>query len=117
MLFYFLPSFGCSKYISDLIPSPNNDNVFPSDVVDSADPINTWPPPPPRSSLEDEEPPRSPKRQIMQDASECPRSPKSPRHVPRSPNSPRHVPCMTDIGTLVRRVRNVRIAFAPETCV
>lgn len=29
--------------------------------------------------------------------------------------SPQHVPCITDIGTIVRRVRNVRIGFPSET--
>ena len=29
--------------------------------------------------------------------------------------SPQHVPCITDIGTIVRRVRNVRIGFPNET--
>ena len=29
--------------------------------------------------------------------------------------SPQHVPCMTDIGTIVRRVRNVRVGFPSET--
>ena len=62
--------------------------------------------------LMDEEPPRSPKRQISNEQfDECPRSPKSPRNVP----------CMTDIGTLVRRVKNVKLVhyhmLAPETCV
>ena len=29
--------------------------------------------------------------------------------------SPQHVPCISDIGTIVRRVRNVRIGFPNET--
>uniref|UniRef100_K1Q809 Uncharacterized protein n=1 Tax=Magallana gigas TaxID=29159 RepID=K1Q809_MAGGI len=59
-------------------------------------------------SSEYEEVPRSPKR-INED----------PFDGPPSPKSPRHVPCMgPDLGSLVRRVRNVRIiAYAPETCV
>ena len=33
----------------------------------------------------------------------------------KSPKSPQHVPCMTDISTIVRRVRNVRVGFPSET--
>lgn len=32
-----------------------------------------------------------------------------------SPKTPQHQPCLTDIGTIVRRVRNVRVGFTPET--
>ena len=32
-----------------------------------------------------------------------------------SPKTPQHVPCMSDISTIVRRVRNVRVSFTPET--
>ncbi|KAK7493219.1 hypothetical protein BaRGS_00015556 [Batillaria attramentaria] len=47
----------------------------------------------------------------------------SPSHLTpdRSPAKPgshtRQVPCMTDIGSLVRRVKNVRVVYTPETCV
>lgn len=32
-----------------------------------------------------------------------------------SPKTPPQVACMSDIGTIVRRVRNVRVSFTPET--
>ena len=39
---------------------------------------------------------------------------RSPGRV--TPNS-KTVACMTDIGSLVRRVKNVRVVYTPETCV
>lgn len=62
----------------------------------------------PHSRSFEEDSPRSPKRHMELAAAAT---------GPPSPNSPHHVPCMTDLGQLVRRVKNVRIAFAPETCV
>lgn len=32
-----------------------------------------------------------------------------------SPKTPQNVPCMSDLGTIMRRVRNVRVSFTPET--
>ncbi|KAH3788545.1 hypothetical protein DPMN_166690 [Dreissena polymorpha] len=47
-------------------------------------------------------------RRMMEDA-----DPEGERS--NSPKTPQHQPCLTDIGTLVRRVRNVRVSFTPET--
>lgn len=50
-------------------------------------------------------PSSSPRRIIDDDEPESDRS-----------NSPKTTPvCMSDIGTIVRRVRNVRVSFTPET--
>lgn len=94
-LFFLLR--GYSKYVNDIIPSPVVDNAISDAQWSSEDQVS-----------ECEEVPRSPKR-INED----------PLEGPPSPKSPRHVPCMgSELGSLVRRVRNVRIiAYAPETCV
>ena len=93
----FPASWMCSKYVNDIIPSPVAESAI-SDVQWSSE----------EQSTEYEEVPRSPKR-VNED----------PFDGPPSPKSPRQVPCMgPDLGSLVRRVRNVRIiAYAPETCV
>lgn len=49
-----------------------------------------------------------------------PPSPKRQRDVEDDElemHSPKRINCMSDIGSLMRRMRNVRVAFAPETCV
>ena len=97
-----------SKYINDIVPSPVADNTtIYMDAVDNPRPESPWRfQHQPMADYDD--PPRSPKRQV-----------EDPSDGPPSPKSPRHVPCLGgNIGMLVSRVRNVRIvAYAPETCV
>ncbi|XP_060076898.1 nicotinamide/nicotinic acid mononucleotide adenylyltransferase 1-like isoform X1 [Ylistrum balloti] len=95
-----------NKYINDFLKSPADDPTIFSDFVDAPlhvdlPDVTRQPVSNPRTYMEDSDAPRSPKRQLSSDHyDDCPRSPKSPRNVP----------CMTDIGTLVRRVRNYNLS-------
>lgn len=53
-------------------------------------------------------PSSSPRRMMEENDSDPERS-----NSPKTP--PQNVACLTDIGTIVRRVRNVRVSFTPET--
>lgn len=43
-------------------------------------------------------------------------TPMSPK-THTSPHTPSRVPCISDISMLMKRVKNVRVGFTPETCV
>ncbi|XP_067656249.1 nicotinamide/nicotinic acid mononucleotide adenylyltransferase 3-like isoform X1 [Haliotis asinina] len=93
-----------NKYINHIVPSPNAE-IIPSpddddgnesmmSVVNSSDASNMTLRSQ-RCSSERSTPPRSPKHLINESLSPA--------------RSPQHVPCMTDIGTLVRRVKNYNL--------
>lgn len=61
-----------------------------------------------------------PSSKYLNTAESPPQSPKRQREIDDDEfvmHSPKRMTCMADIGSLMRRMRNVRVAFAPETCV
>ena len=63
---------------------------------------------------------RSPRRQELGGSSPARSGNGSPKRLvdgedDDSSRSPPHQPCITDLGSIVRRVRNVRIGFPAET--
>ena len=100
---------GGSKYINHMMPSPNGEAMSPETEEDmtssSSGEINVVL----RSSAgsrSSRSMDGSPSRLSVGDRSPARTSP-----------SGRTVACMTDIGSLVRRVKNVRVVYTPETCV
>lgn len=96
-----------SKYINHLMPSPNDEAMLsPEPEEDNSS-----------SSGEISMVLRSADSLSSRDTNDTSSLLSVERSPARLEPSPKHVPCMTDLGTLVRRVKNVRVAYIPETCV
>ncbi|KAK6185808.1 hypothetical protein SNE40_007957 [Patella caerulea] len=102
---YHIPD---NKYINHMMPSPNDEatTASPDTEEESFSSLDVTP-----------SPTSSTRSRDRHDSIYHSRHHHSPDIRNYYNQTPQHVTCMTDISSLVRRVKNIRVAYTPETCV